>query len=64
MVFDDYLVEARFPGVVEERMERTGIDVPLWVSRKDVLMKMAPLGDAWRNTHGAECSSAFNWKSR
>ena len=46
MVFDDCLVEAWFLGVAAERMERTGIDVPLWVSPKDVLMKMAPLGDA------------------
>ena len=60
MVFDDYPVEARFLWVAEERMERTGVDVPLWVSHKDVLMKVGPLGEAWRNTHDAERFNAFN----
>ena len=37
MVFDDPLVEARFLGVHGPRLRETRVDVPLWVSSRDVL---------------------------
>ena len=49
MVFDDYLVESRFLWVAKEKMDRMGVEVPLWVSHKAVLEKAGPLGKAWRN---------------
>ncbi len=49
MVFDDPLVEARFLGVARSEIARTKVQLPLWVSSRDVLKMHGPLGPAWRN---------------
>ncbi len=49
IVFDDYLVEANFLGVARREMARTGVNLPLWVSHKEMIEKEGPLGKAWRN---------------
>ena len=49
IVFDDPLVEARFLGVARSEMARRRVKVPLWVSFKEALEKVGPLGATWRN---------------
>lgn len=49
VVFDDELAEVHFRRVARGEMERTGIDVPLWVSHRAELKESGPLEPkAWR----------------
>ena len=59
MVFDNFLAEGNFLGVARREMERIGVDVPLWVSYREMLEKVGPLGLAWRNPDVLEPSRAF-----
>ena len=59
VVFDDYLAEGNFLGVARHEMERTKVDVPLWVSYRELLERVGPLGQAWRSPEVLEPSSAF-----
>ena len=59
IVFDDPLAEANFLGVARREMERAKVGVPLWVSHRERLEKMGPLGKAWRNPDVMEPSHAF-----
>ena len=36
-------------GVARREMERAGVDVPLWVSYRELLEGVGPLGLAWRS---------------
>jgi len=60
VVFDDELAESNFHGVARREMDRTGVDVPLWVSHKDILERVGPLGKAWRDPDQLETVCAFN----
>ena len=59
VVFDDPLAEANFLGVARREMERTGVDLPLWVSYWQRLEDVGPLGAAWRNPDVLEPTQAF-----
>ena len=59
VVFDDPLAEANFLGVARGEMERAGVKLPLWVSHREMLEKVGPLGKAWRNPDVLEPSRAF-----
>ena len=59
IVFDDVLVESRFLGVARKEMARTRIDLPLWVSHREVLEREGPLGRAWRSPEVLEATYAF-----
>ena len=59
VVFDDFLAEGNFLGVARGEMERARVDVPLWVSYKELLDKVGPLGRAWRNPEVLEPSYAL-----
>lgn len=59
IVFDDVLVESRFLGVARKEMARTRIDLPLWVSHREVLEREGPLGKAWRSPDVLEATYAF-----
>ena len=59
IVFDDPLAEANFLGVARREMEHSGVSLPLWVSHRERLEKMGPLGKAWRNPDVMEPSHAF-----
>ena len=59
IVFDDVLVESRFLGVARKEMARTRIDLPLWVSHREVLDREGPLGKAWRSPEVLEATFAF-----
>ena len=59
IVFDDPLVEARFHRLARDIMERTGVRVPLWVSYREALEKVGPLGPAWRSPEVPHPTHAF-----
>ena len=59
VVFDDTLAEANFLGVARREMERTGVKLPLWVSHREMLGNVGPLGKAWRNPDVLKPSRAF-----
>ena len=59
VVFDDELAESNFHGVARQEMDRAGVDVPLWVSYRELLEKVGPLGTAWRSPEVLEPSRAF-----
>lgn len=59
VVFDDYLAEGNFLGVARQEMERAGVDVPLWVSCRERLEQVGPLGAAWRSPNVFEPIGAF-----
>ena len=59
VVFDDFLAEGNFLGVARDEMERARVDVPLWVSYRELLEKVGPLGQAWRSPEVLEPRSPF-----
>ncbi len=59
VVFDDSLAPAHFLRVARNEMERTGVNVPLWVSDRETLERVGPLGQAWRNTDTWDPTFAF-----
>ena len=63
VVFDDFLAEGNFLGVARREMERSGVDVPLWISHTGLLEEVGSLGKAWRNPDVLEPSRAFNLSS-
>ncbi len=60
IVFDDFLAEGNFLGVARNEMERARVNVPLWVSYRELLEKVGPLGQAWRSPEVLEPSYAFD----
>ena len=60
IVFDGELAAAHFLRVAREEMERTGVEVPLWVSHKAAIEDLGPLEPAaWRKAGEAGPGSAF-----
>ena len=59
VVFDDPLAEARFLGVAREQVERSRVEVPLWVSNRELLEELGLLGRAWRNLQSEMLGHAF-----
>ena len=60
VVFDDYLAEGNFLGVARDEMEHVRVSVPLWVSYRELLERMGPLGQAWRSPQLLEPRCAFS----
>ena len=52
VVFDDDLAATHFLGVARQEMARSGVRVPLWVSRKAALERLGPVGRAWLTPGG------------
>ena len=48
VVFDDESAAAHFLRVAEAEMRRAGVKLRLWVSHRDVLERIGPLGSAWQ----------------
>lgn len=59
ILFDDPLVEARFHAVARSELARARVKVPLWVSHREALERVGPLGPAWRNPDVLEPACAF-----
>ena len=60
VVFDDDVAATHFLRVAQEEAERTGIEVPLWVSTRSALERVGPLGRAWRAPEDRKPTSAFS----
>ena len=48
VVFDDEIAHTHFLRVAREEMRAEGVTVPLWVSHKEAIDALGPLGSAWR----------------
>ena len=59
VVFDDPLAPAHFLRVARNEMARIGVNVPLWVSDRETLERVGPLGQAWRNPGTWDPTCAF-----
>ena len=59
IVFDDPLAEANFLGVARREMKRTRVKVPLWVSHREAIERVGPLGKVWRSPNVLEPVSIF-----
>ena len=49
VVFDDDLAAGHFLRVAADEMKRAGVRVPLWVSHRNALERLGPLGQAWQS---------------
>ena len=48
VVFDDEIAQTHFLRVAREEMRAEGATVPLWVSHREAVHALGPLGRAWR----------------
>ena len=48
VVFDDEIAQTHFLRVAREEMRAEGTAVPLWVSHREAIEALGPLGRAWR----------------
>ena len=48
VVFDDEIAQTHFLRVAREEIDRTRVNVPLWVSHREAIDALGPLGRAWR----------------
>ena len=48
VVFDDDIAQTHFLRVAREEMRAKRVSVPLWVSHREAIDQMGPLGRAWR----------------
>ena len=60
VVFDDDIAAGHFLRVADDEMRRAGVKVPLWVSDRDVLERLGPLGIAWQSPHSWGPACPFN----
>ena len=49
IVFDDEIAQTHFLRVAREEMRADGVAVPLWVSHREAIDALGPLGSAWRS---------------
>jgi len=59
IVFDDKFVAARFLGVARNEVTRARVELPLWVSDRETLDRLGPMGKAWRSPDTLEHTHAF-----
>ena len=59
VVFDAPLAPAHSLRVARNEMARIGVNVPLWVSDRETLERVGPLGQAWRNPGTWDPTCAF-----
>ena len=60
VVFDDDIAAGHFQRVAQEEMRRAVVELPLWVSHRDVLERLGPLGIAWQSPHSWGLACPFN----
>ena len=59
VVFDDEIAATHFLRVAREEMRAEGVTVPLWVSHREAIGALGPLGRAWRTPGQWESSQAL-----
>ncbi len=59
VAFDDELASDQFLRIVDSRTSRAGVDLPLYVSNRQLLDRHGPLGPAWRCVNDLRPGIAF-----
>ena len=59
VVFDDEIAAGHFLRVAADEMRRAGVRVPLWVSHRNALDRLGPLGKAWQSPGRWETACPF-----
>ena len=59
VVFDDDLAATHFLRIAGEEAARAGVDLPLLVSRRELIERQGPLGRAWLTPGATEPAHAF-----
>ncbi len=59
VVFDDDIAHTHFLRVAREEMGARGVTVPLWVSHREAIDELGPLGRAWRTPGDWESPQAL-----
>ena len=49
VVFEDDIAQTHFLRLAREEMQAHGVNVPLWVSHREAVEQLGPLGQAWRS---------------
>ncbi len=49
VVFEDDIAQTHFLRLAREEMQASGVNVTLWVSHREAVEQMGPLGQAWRS---------------
>ena len=57
VVFEDEIPAGQFLGVAREEMSRARVEIPLWVSHKDILLRRGIFGRAWQTPDSLELVS-------
>ena len=59
VVFDDDIAQTHFQRVAREEMQANRVTIPLWVSSKEAVEQLGPLGQAWRTPSRWESPQAL-----
>ena len=54
VILDDDIARTHFLRLAKEEMQATGVNVPLWVSHREAVEELGPLGNTWRTPAGPE----------
>ena len=49
VVFEDDIAQTHFLRLAREEMQAHGVNVPLWVSHREAIEQLGPLGQSWRS---------------
>ncbi len=60
VVFDDELAADHSLRIAYEEQDRAGVELPLFVSDREVLEQIGPFGQAWRTVDSARPTAAFD----
>ena len=59
VVFEDDIAQTHFLRLAREEMQAHGVNVPLWVSHREAIEQLGPLGLAWRSPDRWESTQAL-----
>ncbi|MXX93353.1 MAG: hypothetical protein F4Y63_07920 [Chloroflexi bacterium] len=59
VVFENHLAQAQFVRIARQEMERTGVEIPLMVSRSELVNDKGPLGPVWHSVDGDRDGASF-----
>ena len=59
VVFEDDIAQTHFLRLAREEMQAKGVSVPLWVSHRNAVEELGPLGRAWRSPTAWESPQAL-----
>ena len=59
VVFEEHIAQTHFLRLAREEMQDHGVKVPLWVSHREAIEQLGPLGQAWRSPDAWEVPRAL-----